>query len=216
MTKIRQKIRTGTSNSSFRDLRENQLYYVDKTDFIEEFVTNGPRKASVITRPGRFGKSLTMSMLAEFFDMQKDSSDIFSGLKIMENRELCGYWMNKYPVIFLNFKRADADTFPKALQQLLRAVKLAIRNHQYVFSDEKADAGLKKELTCLNEGTASQELTESSLQLLCLAVSAVTGKKAIILIDEYDVPLATAQKIRILREDAVLSALPAWQRCERQ
>ncbi len=89
------RIRIDTSNSSFRDLRENQLCYVDKTDFIEEYISNVPRKACVITRPRRFGKSLTLSMLAEFFDMQKDSSDIFSGLKIMENRELCDQWMNK-------------------------------------------------------------------------------------------------------------------------
>ena len=188
------KIRIDTSNSSFREVRENQLYYVDKTDFIEEFITNVPRKASVITRPRRFGKSLTMSMLAEFFDMGKDSSDIFSGLKITENRELCALWMNKYPVISLNFKRVDADTFSEAVQQLMRAVNLAICKHQYVFSGDKADAYLKEELTRLKKGSKEQELTESSLQLLCLAVSAVTGKKAIILIDEYDVPLATAQK----------------------
>lgn len=194
MAKTGTKIRIDTSNSSFREARETQLYYVDKTGFIEELITNVPGKASLITRPRRFGKSLTLSMLAEFFDMQKDSSDIFSGLKIMENRELCDQWMNKYPVISLNFKRVDADTFPEAAEQLQRAVKLAIWDHAYLFSSDKADASLKQELARLKNGTGDKELTESSLQLLSMAVSEVAGKKAIILIDEYDVPLATAQK----------------------
>ncbi len=148
----------------------------------------------MITRPRRFGKSLTLSMLAEFFDMQKDSSDIFSGLKIMENRELCDQWMNKYPVIQLNSKRADADTYSEAVQQLLRTVTLAMLNHQYLYSSNRLDAGLKRDLSRLDDGTASKALTEFSLHFLSMAVSAVTGKKTIILIDEYDVPLVTAQK----------------------
>ncbi len=73
-------------------------------------------------------------MLAEFFDIQKDSSAIFSGLKIMENKELCSLWMNKYPVIALNFKCADADTFSEAVQQLQCAIIATIRNHSYLFS----------------------------------------------------------------------------------
>ncbi|MDO4839084.1 MAG: AAA family ATPase, partial [Desulfovibrionaceae bacterium] len=75
----------GTGISVFRKLRKEGFYYVDKTDFISEFLTSMTSEVSLITRPRRFGKSLTMSMLAEFFDNQQESSDIFAGLKISED-----------------------------------------------------------------------------------------------------------------------------------
>ncbi|MBR3665490.1 MAG: AAA family ATPase [Desulfovibrio sp.] len=87
----------------FSDIRKNNCCYIDKTDIISEFLNNFPPVATLITRPRRFGKTLTMSMLQEFFDIHKQSYELFEGLNIYKNKELCSSWMNKYPTIFVLF-----------------------------------------------------------------------------------------------------------------
>ncbi|MBQ9405743.1 MAG: AAA family ATPase, partial [Desulfovibrio sp.] len=91
----------------FRELRENNYCYVDKTCFLEELLDAVPTKVSLITRPRRFGKTLTLTMLQEFFDITKDSRELFAGLSISRNEALCASWMNQYPTIFLTLKGVE-------------------------------------------------------------------------------------------------------------
>ncbi len=184
----------GTGISVFRKLRKEGFYYVDKTEFISEFLTSVKSEVSLITRPRRFGKSLTLSMLADFFDNQQESSDIFAGLKISENKALCGQWMNKWPVIYIRLKRVEGLSFPDSLKQISRAVSFAVRQHLYVFQSDVLDEDQKKELAELKKGTEDRELLESSLELLSIALYLIHKKEVIVLIDEYDVPLAKAQE----------------------
>ena len=102
-------------SQSFRDLREQNKVYIDKTGFISEFLSDGSAKVSIITRPRRFGKSLMLDTLMEFFDRTKDSREIFDGLAVSEDKELCAKWMNKYPVIYLSFNEMKGKSFEKCL-----------------------------------------------------------------------------------------------------
>ena len=86
--------------SDFAEIRKNGYYYVDKSGLIEELLRTTATKVTLITRPRRFGKTLGMNMLAEFFDIRKDSRALFEGLEIDENTELCNRWMNQWPTIF--------------------------------------------------------------------------------------------------------------------
>ena len=89
--------------SEFSEIRKNGYYYIDKTGLIEELVKNSGAKVTLITRPRRFGKTLAMNMLAEFFDIRKDSSSLFEGLKVSQDKGICSKWMNKWPVLFISF-----------------------------------------------------------------------------------------------------------------
>lgn len=86
--------------SEFEKIRKNDYYYVDKTELIQVLLKTEPAEITLFTRPRRFGKTLVMSMLASFFDIRRDSRDLFEGLKIAEDQKLCELWMNKWPVIF--------------------------------------------------------------------------------------------------------------------
>ena len=107
------QVRIPVGNSNFQEIREKDLYYVDKTSFISELL-NYTDKVQLITRPRRFGKTLMMSMLNSFFDIEQDSKDLFSGLEISQNEALCAEWMNQYPVIFLTFKEVEGLDFESA------------------------------------------------------------------------------------------------------
>ena len=121
-----QKLRRGCDMSQkmlplgidrFEKVRADGFYYIDKTGFIEDLL-NTRFEVNLITRPRRFGKTLTMSMLADFFDIRKDSRELFKGLKIAENHELCSRWMNQYPVLFFSLKDVEDLTFAGAYEQL--------------------------------------------------------------------------------------------------
>ena len=102
----------------FAEIRRKNYYYVDKTDFLHEFLSGSRASVTLFTRPRRFGKTLFLSMLADFFDITKDSRDLFAGLKVAENEALCKKWMNQYPVISLSLKDVEGDSFAKALKRL--------------------------------------------------------------------------------------------------
>lgn len=99
--------------SDFAEIRKNGYYYVDKSGLIEELLRTTATKVTLITRPRRFGKTLGMNMLAEFFDIRKDSRALFEGLEIDENTELCNRWMNQWPTIFFSLRRVDGLDFPE-------------------------------------------------------------------------------------------------------
>ena len=101
-------IPVGTSD--FAEIRQEKFYYIDKTALIEELLKTRGTKATLITRPRRFGKTLNMNMLSEFFDIRKNSKDLFEGLYISNNKEICNNWQNQYPVLFLTFKSVDGLT----------------------------------------------------------------------------------------------------------
>lgn len=98
------KVKIPVGTSSFEEIRREGCYYIDKSGLIEELLDTAGTKVTLITRPRRFGKTLNMSMLSEFFDIQKNSSRLFKGLSIAENQTLCAEWMNQYPTLFLSFR----------------------------------------------------------------------------------------------------------------
>ena len=100
--------------SDFSKIRENEYYYIDKTGLICEVLKNPGTEVTLITRPRRFGKTLGMSMLAEFFDIEKDSRKIFQGLEISNHEKLCHAWQNQRPTVFLTFKNVDGLSFDSA------------------------------------------------------------------------------------------------------
>ena len=100
----------------FRELRENNCYYIDKTGLIEELLSENPSKVSLFTRPRRFGKTLMMTMLRDFFDIRQDSKAIFEGLAISRNKALCERWMNRYPTVFLTLKGVEGLSFEQAMR----------------------------------------------------------------------------------------------------
>ncbi len=189
-----QGIRIDTSCSSFRKIRENGFCYVDKTDFIEEFLGNGPLTASLITRPRRFGKSMTMSMCAEFFDIAKDSRSIFDGLKIADNKKLCEKWMNAWPVLHVSLKDIKGPSLDTAMFQFSTLAGDLCTTHLYLLESSKVGRREKKQLQALYDGTASAEDKETFLQVFLRALAQHYGKNVILLIDEYDVPVAKAQE----------------------
>ena len=119
----------------FRKLRENNSYYVDKTPIIKEIIEN-TSDVHLFTRPRRFGKTLTMSMLNEFFSVVGDKS-IFNELTITQHQTLCDAWMGKYPTIFVSFKDIVAPTFEGACNQMLRIIRYAASDLQYLSESTK-------------------------------------------------------------------------------
>ena len=103
-------------NTDFGEIRKSGLYYIDKTMLIDQLVDKNKAKVTLFTRPRRFGKTLNMSMLEHFFDIRKDSREIFEGLEISENTALCGEWLNQYPTIFISFKEVVGINFEIAFE----------------------------------------------------------------------------------------------------
>ncbi len=178
----------------FKEIRENNYCYVDKTSFIEEMLRVPPPKVSLITRPRRFGKTLTMTMLQEFFDIRQDSRTIFEGLVISRNTALCQKWMNKYPTVFMTLKGVEGRNYDFALSQLSNLLQNVCIKHAYLLESEKVDAVLKERLIALKKGSASETDMASALQLLCRALEAHWEKPVILLIDEYDTPVNCAEQ----------------------
>ena len=178
---------------NFEELRTAGCYYIDKTRLIEELLQQ-PFKVNQITRPRRFGKTLVMSMLAEFLDIRKDSSAIFEGLEISGNKELCSTWQNKWPVLFLSLKDIEDLDFADAYAQLADTISDLCMEHSYLAASDKVDADDKKRFTALKERQAGKPAVKNSLFLLTRMMRKHFGKPAILLIDEYDVPLAKAKE----------------------
>ncbi len=179
---------------SFREIRENDLCYVDKTGFIEEFLTSSFIKVSLITRPRRFGKTLMMTMLHDFFDISQDSKAIFDGLAISKNKELCDKWMNQYPVIFFTLKTIEDTTFSAAVGQLVTLVRQIAVDFTYLLESDKVNMSDKRIIQEFKDSKSSLSELQNFIVTLCRALYAHWGRPAIVLIDEYDAPLAKAYK----------------------
>ena len=178
--------------SDFAKIRDRKYYYVDKTKLISDLLEEETAEVTLITRPRRFGKTMAMSMLSHFFDIRKDSKAMFQGLKIAENTELCDEWMNQWPVIFLSFRRVDGLNFQGAYGMLQATITDVCENHLYLLDSPQVSAYPKEVMDRLLRGTASEKETKGSLLMLTKMMEAHYGKPAILLIDEYDVPIAKA------------------------
>ena len=178
--------------SDFAKIRDRKYYYVDKTKLISDLLEEETAEVTLITRPRRFGKTMAMSMLAHFFDIRKDSKAMFQGLRISEDRELCDEWMNQWPVLFLSFRRVDGLNFQSAYGMLQATITDVCENHLYLMDSPQVSAYPKEVMDRLLRGTASEKETKGSLLMLTKMMEAHYGKPVILLIDEYDVPIAKA------------------------
>lgn len=176
---------------NFAKLRTNNCYYVDKTGFIKELLSE-TFDVNLITRPRRFGKTLTMSMLAEFFDIRKDSRLLFEGLEIAEDAAFCSEWMNQWPVLFITLKDVDGRKFEDAYDLLQFTIASLCIEHTYLADSDKVDDSDRARFQRLkNEGGKLSDVKGALVTLLRMMRSHY-GKEVILLIDEYDVPLAKA------------------------
>ena len=179
----------------FRKLRESHFYYVDKTRLIEQLLLNWS-EVMLFTRPRRFGKTLNMSMLKSFFDIGTDEA-LFDGLYISGNKELCDEYMGKYPVIFLSLKGVEGLTYEEAFEAFVRIMGKEVNRVSFLADSDKLtqiEREQYKGLTIMKNGRLAfdKEKLISSLQLLSQLLYKHYGKKTVILIDEYDVPLDKA------------------------
>lgn len=179
----------------FRKLRESHFYYVDKTRLIEQLLLNWS-EVTLFTRPRRFGKTLNMSMLKSFFDIGTDKA-LFDGLYISGNKELCDEYMGKYPVIFLSLKGVEGLTYEEAFEAFVRIMGKEVNRVSFLADSDKLtqiEREQYKGLTIMKNGRLAfdKEKLISSLQLLSQLLYKHYGKKAVIFIDEYDVPLDKA------------------------
>ncbi len=179
-----------TGIEDFKEIRIDGYYYVDKTALIEQ-VLDKRSKVTLFTRPRRFGKTLNMSMLRYFFETGTDSK-LFNGLYISQNAELCEKYMGKYPVIAISLKGVDADSYTKAKAQIIKIINREARHHRLLLKSEKLDSFDKELLTQLLSRNMEEDTITSSLQELTELLEAHFSKKVVVLIDEYDVPLAKA------------------------
>ena len=130
--------------SDFHKLRQNEYYYVDKTNLIKELLESRIAEVTLITRPRRFGKTIGMSMLAYFFDIRKDSRKLFEDLKISRDIELCQKWMNQYPTLFISFKDVDGLNFQSAMKMLRNQISWICNEHDYLSYSDKINENDKK------------------------------------------------------------------------
>ena len=125
--------------SDFAEIRKNGYYYIDKSGLIGDILGTTGTKVTLITRPRRFGKTLGMSMLENFFDVRKDSKALFEGLEIAQRQDLCNEWMNQWPVVFLSLKNVDGLSFSDAYQQLVYEIALLYQEQDYLLESEALD-----------------------------------------------------------------------------
>lgn len=179
----------------FEKIRTNDFYYVDKTMFIAELLQNWG-EVNLFTRPRRFGKSLNMSMLKSFFQIGSNPR-VFDGLKIAQEKTLCEEYMGKFPVISISLKSVDGLCFEAASGALRRVIGNEARQFRYLLESDQLNADdkeLYRSLTAIKDGmfTMTDELLVDSLRILSELLSKHFASKAILLIDEYDVPLDKA------------------------
>lgn len=184
------KLPVGIEN--FEKIRRDGFYYVDKTGLIEQLLNNWG-EVNLFTRPRRFGKTLNMSMLKCFFEIGTDQS-LFEGLYISKNKALCDAYMGKYPVISISLKGVNADSYENARSLLKRIVIEEAKMHRIIMSGNRLDDIDKAEYMSLVTGEMGEDTLVYSMKTLTALLEKYYEKKVIVLIDEYDVPLAKANE----------------------
>ena len=187
------KLPVGLEN--FREIQKSGFYYVDKTKLIEQLLENWS-KVNLFTRPRRFGKTLNMSMLKSFFEIGTDRT-LFDGLYISRNQKLCEEYMGKYSVIFLSLKGIDGLSFEAAKYRLTELIGVEAERFAFLADSEKLTENERSKYRAIihlvnGKYSMDEDMLVSSLQTLSQLLCRHYGQKAIILIDEYDVPLDKA------------------------
>ena len=188
MNQEKKKLPIGLEN--FEQLIRDNYYYVDKTRLISELIGNGGM-VSLFTRPRRFGKTLNMSMLEQFFSIE-GNKDVFDGLKISKDIKLCKEYMGKYPVIFVSLKGINAGTYETAFRLAVETIRGVAKKIKFLETSEKLDDYEKKDYQALLDKNMDEATLFLSLKTLSELLEKHYERKVILLIDEYDVPLAKA------------------------
>ena len=178
--------------SDFKEICKNGYYYVDKTFLIKELLKTTATKVTLITRPRRFGKTMAMSMLATYFDIRENSQDLFDGLEISKETDLCKEWMNQWPVVFLSLKDIDGLNFEDAYDRLVVQISNLYKNYTYLLEYDKIDPDDRQIFLDLKAGKAEKAQVFQALRTLMRMLQIYHQKKVILLLDEYDVPIAKA------------------------
>lgn len=179
----------------FDDFIGDEGYYVDKTELIYELAAGNRNKVTLFTRPRRFGKTLTMSMMESFFSIQKgDSRGLFAGLDIMKHEAFCAEWMNQYPTLFITLKDVEGRDFDSAFDVLKARLSSLCVKHSLLADDSRVDSADRETFLKLKNKEASLAETKCALETIMRMMRAVYGKPVILLVDEYDVPLSKAEE----------------------
>lgn len=178
--------------SDFEKIRREGFYYIDKTGLVKELLNPKPAEVTLITRPRRFGKTLAMSMLENFFDIKKNSRDLFAGLEISASEELCSQWMNQCPTVSLSFRQVDGLDFSSAYDMLTMVISNLFNRHRYLLESQEISEFQKTAFVQIASQKATAGEIKNSLILLTDMMQTYYGKKVLLLVDEYDVPVAKA------------------------
>lgn len=184
------KLPIGIEN--FEKLRQEDFYYIDKTRLIEQLLTRWG-EVNLFTRPRRFGKSLNMSMLQSFFEIGKDKT-LFDGLKISDNQELCEEYQGKFPVVSVSLKGINGATYEEARRFLIKTINEEARRLSVLSDSTELDETDHELLTQLKKKEMTNDSLVYSIRELTELLEKHYGSKVIVLIDEYDVPLAKANE----------------------
>ena len=184
------KLPTGIDN--FKKIRNGNYYYVDKTSLVEQILNNGS-EVTLFTRPRRFGKSLNMSMLQSFFEIGKDKT-LFDGLRISDNQELCEKYQGKFPVVSVSLKGINGATYEEARRFLIKTINEEARRLSVLSDSTELDETDHELLTQLKKKEMTNDSLVYSIRELTELLEKHYGSKVIVLIDEYDVPLAKANE----------------------
>ena len=185
---------------SFEKIIDGGYFYVDKTLFIKELLEN-MGEVTLITRPRRFGKTLNMNMLKCFFDIRSpspapSSNDrirrLFKGLKIMEHGGIVEEHMGKHPVVFLTLREVEEPSYDGSIEVIRRLVSELYERNLYIYESGKLGERQKSVFYSLYMGSATDTQLKSALQFLTSCLHAYYGKRAVVLVDEYDAPINTA------------------------
>ena len=184
------KLPIGIEN--FEKMRREDFYYVDKSHVIEQLLTQWG-KVNLFTRPRRFGKSLNMSMLQSFFEIGKDKT-LFDGLRISDNQELCEKYQGKFPVVFVSLKGINGATYEEARRFLIKTINEEARRLSVLSDSTELDETDHELLIQLKKKEMTNDSLVYSIRELTELLEKHYGSKVIVLIDEYDVPLAKANE----------------------
>lgn len=198
---MEKKLKLPVGIDGFEKIRRNGFYYIDKTKLIEQLFLNWG-EVNLFTRPRRFGKTLNMSMLKSFFEIGTDTS-LFDGLYVSENKELCEQHQGQYPVIFLSLKDVEGLSFSEAKRKCIQLIKREAERFYDLKNSERLLDIDKKNYCRLLDMTVQEEdsdIVSSSIKMLSALLYKHYGKKTVILIDEYDVPLDKAFQHRYYKE----------------
>ena len=182
----------GIGTSDFKKMRVNDYYYIDKTMYIKDIIDN-KSEIALVTRPRRFGKTLNMSMLRYYFDIkQKDSKELFKGLKILEQEEKYTSKLGYYPVIYLTLKDVQDRNYENMLLDMKTAMLNMYKEHRYLLDSDKIYPEEKARITDILYAREDENILKNSVRDLSEYLNRYYERPVILLVDEYDVPLQNA------------------------